>query len=418
MALQQQVLTHQDLLVEIFIKLNDITSIIRCKSVCKIWFSTLNSTYYRHKKLFYDYQSTDNTPFTFILKYDNVSKLAEPYYEYFSNESQILHHNNTTNHHYLDFLPYTYLRILATCDDLVLISRDRTLKYLLICNPFTKQWIELPPIQAELPNLCIRRGGLIIDHGRHHHHQIINKIRYKVMVIWPHDYNNTTRTTHCCVITFCSDNEKWSTDQPYLFSIPWIDFNFNSPVSYNGNLYFLLNHYNKDYISKIISFNLFNYDHTMLAHDIVKFPLSFNKGKHFCYDSMVRLGLAKGRLRLSQNNLVANSNDISLKIWELDDATNDWSLVHDINIRTTWRNRLKYMLDFHPNNPNVVFLLYKSYHLYEYDIVEDKFHKVAEFPSSTPVYNHPLLHPFWPTHIPALRVSFATTNTYGGCSTR
>uniref|UniRef100_A0A803PWN8 Fe2OG dioxygenase domain-containing protein n=1 Tax=Cannabis sativa TaxID=3483 RepID=A0A803PWN8_CANSA len=139
--------------------------------------------------------------------------------------------------------------------------------------------------------------------------------------------------------------------------------------------------------------------------DQAEFPLSFNKGKHFCYDSMVRLGLAKGRLRLSQNNLVANSNDISLKIWELDDATNDWSLVHDINIRTTWRNRLKYMLDFHPNKPNVVFLLYKSYHLYEYDIVEDNFHKVAEFPSSTPVYNHPLLHPFWPTHIPALRIS-------------
>ncbi|GMN42602.1 hypothetical protein TIFTF001_011812 [Ficus carica] len=90
----------------------------------------------------------------------------------------------------------------------------------------------------------------------------------------------------------------------------------------------------------------------------IELPVDFGRGWR-AHDDWVRLGVVRGRLRLSQLYMVKRYGFV-LKVWELNPTkspnTTSWSLVHEVRLKkgdTNWM----YVVAFHPYKGNVMFLL-------------------------------------------------------------
>lgn len=70
-----------------------------------------------------------------------------------------------------------------------------------------------------------------------------------------------------------------------------------------------------------------------------------------------------------------------MKVWEYNNDIDEWILVHN---KVKWAaaltsNRMIYVLAFHPNDGDVIFLA-SNFDTYLYDIRKDKYKKLGEFP--------------------------------------
>ncbi|PON64150.1 F-box domain containing protein [Parasponia andersonii] len=424
-------ITTDDLLVEIFIRLPDIRSVIRCGAVCKRWFSLITSIHFRRQKLL-RHHSHQSLPFTFIIRHGWCAKLTVPLCEYFPKESLILHGGGLESScgggggvvgggTYLDFLPWRNVWLHSSCDDLLLLSLERG-KQFMICNPFTKQWLQLPLPQTPVDltpfdPFGLGHGGLVCKPNNRRQQQQLLKLdqySYKVMLIWEIYTDVNTNVSDFRTITFCSETGKWSSA---LGSLPFPrELTYNPPVVCNGMLHWLTLDLDESTVHGILAFDPFkDAGHPEYLRSI-EFPSGLVQEAGQSHQALVRLGLVCGRLRLSQL-LVTQRNGFALKVWELnyDDGVNDggddhdgmWTLVHDIRVKS-WTDDRLYVFAFHPYDGNVLFVLFDKRDIYQYDIGEEKMEQMGQLPNGgertfpARLRNYTLVHPFWPTPIPDL----------------
>lgn len=111
---------------------------------------------------------------------------------------------------FLNFLPWAEVKIFASYQDLLLVGvgRVHSKESFVICNPFTRKWIELPthPSSRKL-RFC--HGGLVLcDHDQIE----VDQIRFKVMMIWvvSLDASDNNRILRYGVSIFSSEAGNWS----------------------------------------------------------------------------------------------------------------------------------------------------------------------------------------------------------------
>ncbi|PON51572.1 hypothetical protein PanWU01x14_215090 [Parasponia andersonii] len=224
-----------------------------------------------------------------------------------------------------------------------------------------------------------------------------------------------------CALTYCSKIGTW---RESTFSLHQRTLNSNTPVACNGLLYWLVGGTEEETVDGIFAFDPSKLtDHNPSYGHFVNFPSGLLQGKGRSYDINVRLGLVRGRLRLSQLN-ISKRKGFVLKIWELnydnnfnydnsddDDDDDDgssrmWTLVHDVRVKK-WIDRRQHVIAFHPENGNVIFLLFNCRHIYQYDIGEEMMEKVGQFSGDGDeicvgdIRTYTLVHPLWPTPIHA-----------------
>ncbi|PON51574.1 F-box domain containing protein [Parasponia andersonii] len=165
-------ISDDDIAVEIFIRLPDRKSEVNCSLVCKRWFSIIDSIHFRNKKLQRHQSQSLSLPCTFLFRYEFTGRtFLHPFYHYFTDESKILHQihggsssssSSSTSSSYLDFLPWKKVGICSSSNDLLLLCGEWGTNFM-ICNPFTKQWTELPQPHMALPTTGFCRAGLICE---------------------------------------------------------------------------------------------------------------------------------------------------------------------------------------------------------------------------------------------------------------
>ncbi|PON69390.1 hypothetical protein PanWU01x14_088310 [Parasponia andersonii] len=99
----------------------------------------------------------------------------------------------------------------------------------------------------------------------------------------------------------------------------------------------------------------------------------------------VQLGVVRVQLRLLKL-IKVNQACFGLKIWELVDYGNEiavrttsssWLLVHDVKLKDAQN---VFVLAFHPNNGDAIFMVRDHRQVYLYVIGEEKYEEIGEFP--------------------------------------
>ncbi|PON67622.1 hypothetical protein TorRG33x02_264110, partial [Trema orientale] len=411
---------HDELLYEIFVRFPDCRSAVQYSSVCKRWSSIIsNSAFVQdfihihdHCQPFSDdYYSL--RPFTILFRRHNLyfdnddeheSQYFDPFCQVFSEKSKILHGKMPSN--YFNFLPCP-VAMLASFDDLVVVTSiehapisGATDNY--ICNPLTKQWLALPKVS--LPSR-IRGYGLVREPT------ICNKqlgcttnARYRVVLIGRAISRSDLvrgRYNEFVAVVFCSEIGQWS--ESIISLRHWgIESNLDiKVVASNGVLYWLEGYPLKG----IVAFDPFNDIHTKQCR-FINLPVVCFKNTQRSTEGKVCLGVVKGQLRLSQLSKVQSY--FVFKVWELknwEGESPSWDLVYNLKLNSS--ERKMFVLSFHPNNTNVVFLLCGN-NVCRYEISEKKYEKVGKYPDELEIdpeadsLSLTLIHPSWPTQIAEL----------------
>ncbi|KAL2923660.1 hypothetical protein RDABS01_015151 [Bienertia sinuspersici] len=214
------------LLIEIFVRLPSVESVITCKLVSKHWLSLLSNPKFVIK--FVNHKKTTQTqkqvlPWTFL---STMRLKGNDEIDNKDAKSLIEKHNKvfSSPKFSLNFLGLERLKVAATFKDLILcldISRlDH--RYYYICNPITKHWVALPPTPSPLIEYDHRDGswaGLICegpyyyDYDDDDHHNI-DDYRFRIVVVpIPNKRIPRNRRYDPFFIlnmkVFCSENCQW-----------------------------------------------------------------------------------------------------------------------------------------------------------------------------------------------------------------
>ena len=107
---------------------------------------------------------------------------------------------------------------------------------------------------------------------------------------------------------------------------------------------------------------------------------------------------------------ISEDKPYGLRVWELDSDSYTWLLVHDFDFgeNTDGGGGMFFVLAFDPNDGNILFLV-QGEHIYRYEIEQNKYEKICEFPCngepidekkltiSKSLKVSTLVHPLWPT---------------------
>lgn len=204
----------------------------------------------------------------------------------------------------------------------------------------------------------------------------------------------------------------------------WEDLRFKCPTvlirswhdtpavgSNNGILYWSYGKFNK--FVGIIAVDPFKVTSTEDDDDLegcrlIRLPDEFGRGwktKDAC------LGVAQaGGLRLCQFYWDERDNYHVLKTWLLDDTATSWSnwlLVHDLRLKMGHGGSMS-IIGYHPEGANVFFFqrkVGKKFDICQYQIGKGNKCYLRKFPNTKdfrPYVAFTLVHPWWPTTIPAL----------------
>ncbi|PON51495.1 Aspartate decarboxylase [Parasponia andersonii] len=331
-----------DVLFKIFLRLPNGRSALQYSSVCKRWSSIIsNSAFIRnfihihdHICLRFSEDYYRSRPFMLLFtrydryyrsgEWDDDPHYFEPFCQVFSEKSKVPHGEKRSN--YLYFMPCTVV-IIASYNDLVLATSldDTHLKHPpftaatknYICNPLTKQWLELPKVK---PLHIISGYGFVCEPICSKKLGCTSNVRYRVVII--------------------------------------------------GR-----------------------------AHSTVNLRDRRMRKLH--------LGLVDGQLRLSQFYEAEAQKYYVFRVWEMKNNDNNcpsWVLVY--NLKLNCSESKMFVLSFHPNHTNVVFLL-RGHEVCQYDMFEKKYEKVGEYADRVympwiDISTHTIFYPSWPTPLPAL----------------
>ncbi|KAF4400242.1 hypothetical protein G4B88_019451 [Cannabis sativa] len=350
-AMAAMMLISDNILSQIFIRIHDCRSLLRCTTVCKAWFSIINSDHFRHEK------QKQSKPCTLLFTHGHTHKLTKPLpYQYFSEESQTLHQKNTDNtniihsqdDYYLNFLPWPEVRLLSVTDDLLLLSlwRRNADFARIIFSSETGEWSNI----IAFPYQLLWDQPPIICNGMIHWLSLI------------HDTLTADGIIAC---------DPFHEDPNYYNFIQFpLDFPQDERRKYCINI------------------------RLGLVQGRLRISLTtFITKKRRVYS-----------VKVWELNYDNNNGD--------DGKTSSWCLVHDFEKSGIgFNSKYVVVMAFHPTNGDVLFILFDNIHVYQYDIREDKMEKVYQFPHpgyhafGMRLQHFPIVYPFWPTKIPALTSS-------------
>ncbi|KAM6557086.1 hypothetical protein CsatB_004105 [Cannabis sativa] len=399
---------NDDIMVEIFIRLQDCATQFRCSIVCKRWFSIINSNYYRQQQIVRHHSLSQSLSFTFIFRVTNRSVFPEPFCELFYGHDR---KRPLLSEGYLNFIPWGDIEILASHQDLLLLGCDRN-KFIVICNPFTRQWIELPGLHDPLyDNYYFTYGGLVLcDNEDNQYNQIFHQIRFKVIITWNviEDLNVDSILKNR-VSVFSSETGNWSQITYFTNSYNTHIHPFIVPILTNyGVLHWVDQDSNRGNLVRIVVLDPFK---DVNHRRFINFPSDILVGRRSSSRALVQIGLVQGKLRLS-HLVITKIDGFVLKIWELDNENHCgdkddgvWILVHYFE-KKEWKGGRMYVIAFHPQDGNIIFLLHRKRYIYRYNIKKKRMKKIGEFKEdrlAKALYTYTLVHPLWPTSIPYLK---------------
>ncbi|KAL6278403.1 hypothetical protein ACE6H2_022004 [Prunus campanulata] len=336
------------ILVEILCRLpQKFTSQYKC--VSKNWYLLISDPYFFRRFLCIQHERQNTIKHTLIFSDDTDRKT-----DFFSIEEQLGLHSKHRRKFSFSFLPCYGATgreplVVGTYKDLVCCCATwYNQRDYYICNPYTKQWVALPPTPR-----CHKevRAGFIcnpkhqnddddIDIGDRK--QESNRYRYKIVQIIIPMVNYATPNFQFNLQMFCSESGKW-TEAVALSPQNFVSLSADAGVAHNGMLYWR-------------------------GHDFI-----------FGLDPFSNDNPNTRRLRMCQLFVyytLDGRNHHGVSIWELKDddhdheANNKWCLVHivytdqivsETPLMSRYKNvgfgeRTIMVQDFDPNNEHVLYL--------------------------------------------------------------
>ena len=298
------------LLMDILCRL-DSQRAFQCRSVSKHWNSLISHPYFVHHRHCHRNRHSDSEcllivlTFAFYVNAVVTTKSLEFFY-------------------FLKFLPFPehHLSIYASFNDLLLVRNfiplrlDLSLQFI-ICNPFTRQWLAIPPIFSEDYQLGGERDilvGLIIRQQENYPYSNIYKV---VRIHCPFE----TTTTQIKMEIFSSETGEWCNlfvESPRVLS-PCNSISRQAGVfPCNGMLHWV--DADQEFVKGFLVYDPFN-DIGHLGY--IDPPVEMN----FLPTDLVFFGVFRGRLRIIQRSHTLFSNRIRprlycFSVWELEDYAN------------------------------------------------------------------------------------------------
>ncbi|CAN1844371.1 hypothetical protein LINPERHAP1_LOCUS37419 [Linum perenne] len=413
------VLPHH-LLTEVLIRISSI-DLLRCKKVCKLWHSCLDNDpgfireFVLHRVreredkqlLHFTWSSTDMITLTPTWYYADASKFSLDFLPSFDD--------------FIDDFPWSSRSlsdvVLGSSNGLLLCTSDRIFgaRYW-ICNPVTKQWLELPPHSPRQPgkyNLDIK-VGFISDSFYHvsdddHSITVNNQFGVKVVRLDYSRYDYVENVREIDVETYTSETRCWTT---YKVQLPdhvngelEFDRNLGAMVPYNGRLYWL--------VQEGFEILVYDIDKNEFLMNRLDFPSSLF---WYCYEHGVIVPFIG--LSLCEASLwVAQAVDWQLRVYMLVDD-DQWCLKHDVDILNgmQWGSDSvklsKYMTEvdddyfvfysMHPSDPMIGYLA-SEYMLLECNFRSKTVRLIKDKNRYSRVFHvQPVYLPLWPTPLPLL----------------
>ncbi|XP_021824988.1 putative F-box protein At2g02030 [Prunus avium] len=374
------------ILVEILCRLPQ-KSTSQYKCVSKNWYLLISDPYFFRRFLCIQHERQNPIKHTLIFS-DNTDRKTD----FFSIEEQLGLHSKHRRKFSFSFLPCYGATgreplVVGTYKDLVCCCATwYNQRDYYICNPYTKQWVALPPTPR-----CHKevRAGFIcnpkhqnddddIDIGDRK--QESNRYRYKIVQIIIPMVNYATPNFQFNLQMFCSESGKW-TEAVALSPQSFVSLSADAGVAHNGMLYWR----GHDFIFGLDPFSNDNPNtsSSMITDDTVdhhtfhcRFIGKPDEERRARFDF---LGVCRGRLRMCQLFVyytLDGRNHHGVSIWELkeDDhdheANNKWCLVHivytdqivsETPLMSRYKNvgfweRTIMVQDFDPNNEHVLYL--------------------------------------------------------------
>lgn len=399
-------------LVEILCRLPHNEFVCECKRVSKRWLTLLSNPYFisRFLRLQHDHQKPVLKSFVIVPQVDKrhqtlflgttttSSKLPPPVFK-----TSIL-----------SFLPCFQnkdledradeLDVVGIYNDLVLCcSTMYSQRDYYICNPYTKQWVRLPPTPHVSHSELKVPVGFICDpyYKEASNSSIIElnaEYRWRVVRILP---NSSYALTHLEI--FSSETGEWREYEWSKVICPsqkFTSFCKRPGVAYNGKLYW----WNRDGFS--LELDPFNISST---GDIVDNCRFIDAPKDFGY---MRIGVCQDRLRMYPLHI-----GFSLSIWELKenrvDGKMEWCLIFDrlplskivskdplITEAHIKSSCVSNPVGFHRNDKDILYLTFRE-HIVMCNIRE-KTLEVATKISWGSKYIYQFVLPWWPTPVPKI----------------
>ncbi|KAJ8545576.1 hypothetical protein K7X08_018159 [Anisodus acutangulus] len=325
-----------ELLNEILIRLPNSKEAIRCKLVCKRWFSLISSDYFVTTFVVHN-RDKDKTilPFNLVLhdQKNNQVEYVECRHPKRGSSSRVD----------LGFLPARFDQICleASCGDLILCSAARSY---CIFNILNRQWIILPA------NYCPIKSGIgflvepnCVDNARH---------EYQVLQYWCVDNSRIN------IEIFSSQQGRWT--RLVVTSLRrLINLKSNTSLIACGRMLYGLTYNISVRADFVMAFDPFTNDPAQILH-IVDLPL---EARDSCGFLSSNVGVCQGSLRFAQVT-IQTSPYPCISIWELEDCRMGiWTLVHKrIPIITALRvptlradtTNMFSVLAFHPDNEDLI----------------------------------------------------------------
>ncbi|KNA09978.1 hypothetical protein SOVF_148680 [Spinacia oleracea] len=423
-----------DLLVEIFCRLPCAEAVITCKCVCKQWLSLISKPQLVARFIAHNlnnghinsnnkkkHRNEELSSFTYIDQGENEDGNI-----FFFPTSPVFTSLDTT----LDFIPSyentakSPVKIRSKCSDLILCSRlppeefsSRVLPEepdLYICNPRSKQWIQLPtPSHKEHHCLTCFTCDPYYETGSS---ISLSTCRYSVCYGFVVS-RSSSRVNQLEMKILSSETGVWK--KAVLLSPKFVNFwsaKFRDCFTYNGMVHFCTD-------DGIIGFDTYNVSADGFIHGrVIQLPL--HDGSNQCGGEYV--GVSGGKIVLlvycrclmsqqqqqqQQQPQPDNTDVYSLRVWELKGyETGEWLMtrivhlndlvVEDSEIFESLVRRYRWnLLMIHPNDADVLLLILGE-RMVECNLREKTWKSICSIPSSRKRLG--LVFPWWPTPLKQL----------------
>ena len=315
---------------------------LQCKSISKRWFSLISHPYFIRRYIHHrhsDSQQQQQQPFTLLLQYAHNSEktiLVLP-----SHNSEFFTDSTNVGLDFLNFLPLKArkndpfcVEVEASFNDLLLVRHEvsrfsEPIKFCeyFICNPFTKQWLTLPPRTTSFVMVGFVCKPYCLDKEQ----GCVTNVHYRYKVVRIHS-SSETNTTQLRVEIFSSETGEWRdslVSSPRGLSPFKVESLHAGVVACNGMLHWVNTDEENKFIKGFVVFDPFN--DAERCHYLDP-PIDISP-KHFA----VSIGEFQGRLRIFQGGHERNDayNSYYFSVWELEDYSDagTWCMKYKVHFK-------------------------------------------------------------------------------------